>query len=73
MMIIFLVLFAVGAVYLVNSMGQKAVHSRSGVVESFISENNNSSLEILRKRYAEGEISFIEYEDIRDALLEDDR
>ncbi|MCF6336090.1 MAG: hypothetical protein L3J12_10145 [Spirochaetales bacterium] len=73
MMIIFLVLLAVGAVYLVNSMGQKAVYSRSEVPENFISRENNSSLEILKERYAEGEISFIEYEDIRNALLENDR
>ncbi len=72
-MMIILVLLAVGAVYLVNSMGQKAVYSRSEVPENFISRENNSSLEILKERYAEGEISFIEYEDIRNALLENDR
>ncbi len=73
MMIIFLVLLGVGAVYLVNNMGQKAVYSRSDVPDNFISREDNSSLEILKKRYAEGELSFIEYEDIKNALLEDDR
>ncbi len=72
MMIIFLVLLAVGAVYLVNSMGQRAVQNRSEFINNFTSPKSDSFLKILKKRYTDGELSFLEYENIKNAFLESD-
>lgn len=59
--LIFWILVIVGIVLLVVWVGQKAVGGASGTEES--------ALEILKKRYARGEISKAEYEEKKRDLV----
>lgn len=72
MMIIFLVLVIAGIYYFVNTMGKKARHNRGRFLENFVSGGSTTSLEILKKRYAEGKITLSEYEQMKDTILEDE-
>ncbi len=72
MMIIFLVLVIVGIYYFVNSMGKKARYNRGSFLENFVSGGSATSLEILKKRYAEGKITLSEYEEMKSTILEEE-
>ncbi len=72
MMIIFLVLVIVGVVYFINNTGRKERYSQGGFLENFVPGKNVSSLEILKKRYAEGEITLDEYEEMKNTILEEE-
>ena len=70
MMIIFLVLVVVGIGYFINNTGRRERYSHGDFFENFGFGKNVSSLEILKKRYAEGEITLDEYEEMKNTILE---
>ena len=72
MMIIFLIAGVIGAVYLVNYLGGKPGLSIDGIGDSLRGNNNNSSLGILQKRLASGEISRSEYDEIKNTFIKDE-
>ncbi len=72
MMIIFLVLVIVGIYYLVNGLGRKARYNKGGFVGNLVSGAHTSSFDILKKRYASGEITRGEYEEMKETLLEEE-
>lgn len=72
MMIIFLIAGIIGAVYLVNYLRVKPGLSIDGFGESPGGDSNNSSLEILQKRFASGKISRSEYDEIKNTIIKDE-
>ena len=72
MMIIFLIAGVIGTVYLVNYLRGKPGLSIDGIGESLRGDSNNSSLEILQKRFASGEISRFEYDEMKNTILKDE-
>ena len=72
MMIIFLIAGIIGAVYLVNYLRGKPGLSIDGFGERPEGDSNNSSLEILQKRFASGEISRSEYDEIKNTIIKDE-
>ncbi len=70
-MIIFLIAGVIGAVYLVNYLRGKPGLSIDGFGESSGGDSSKSSLEILQKRFASGEISRIEYDEMKNTILKD--
>ncbi len=72
MMIIFLVLVIVGVIYFINGTGKRQRYNRGGFIDNFVSGNNTSSFEVLKKRYAKGEITLHEYEEMKNTILEEE-
>ena len=72
MMIIILVLGVIGSIYLVNYLKGKPGFSIDGIAAGIKGDSLNPSLEILQKRYASGEISRGEFNEIRDTILQDE-
>ncbi len=72
MMIIFLIAGIIGAVYIVNYLRGKPGLSIDGIGENPEGDSNNSSLEILQKRLASGEISRSEYDEIKNTIIQDE-
>ena len=72
MMIIFLIAGVIGAVYMVNYWRGKQGLSVDGFGDSPGGDSNNSSLEILQKRLASGEISRSEYDEIKNTIIKDE-
>ncbi len=66
MMIILLVLIIVGVYFFVSSSGRR----KAG---DFISGREVSALDIIKERYAEGEITLAEYEVMKKAILDGGR
>ena len=73
MMIIFLVLIIVGVYFFVSGAGRRNGNGRSAFINTFTSNSDSSALDIIKERYAEGEINLSEYEEMRKAILEERR
>ena len=71
MMIIFLIAGIIGAVYLVNYLRGKPGLSIDGIGDSLKGNSQETSLDILQKRYASGEITQVEYDEMKDTILKD--
>ncbi len=72
MMIIFLIAGVIGAVYLVNYLRGKPGFSTESFGENPGGNDNNSALDILQNRFASGEISRSEYNEMKNTILKDE-
>ncbi len=73
MMIILLVLIIVGVYFFVSGAGRRNRNGRSAFINTFASGSDTSALEIIKERYAEGEIDLSEYEEMKKAILEEEK
>ncbi len=71
MMIIILIAGVIGTLYLVNYLRGKPGLSIDGIGESLKGNSQDSSLDILQKRFASGEISQGEYNEMKNTILKD--
>lgn len=63
-MFIFLIFFIIGSIYLLNNSGKfKGLFNR-GNPSNYVHNKNKDSVEIIKERYAKGEISNDEYNEI---------
>jgi len=70
MMILFLVIGTFGSIYLVNHFRGEPNLNLEGIKDSLMGEKQNSSLGILDRRLASGEISQNEYEKIKNIIID---
>ena len=72
MMILFLIFGIFGSVYLFNFFRGKPGFDTHGVFNNFDAEKDNAALKIIQERFASGEISRSEYNEMRDIIIEDE-
>ncbi|MDA3941134.1 MAG: hypothetical protein PF693_17790 [Spirochaetia bacterium] len=72
MMIIFLIIGIFGSLYMFNLIRGKSGFDTPGVFDDLGVEKDNAALKIIQNRFASGEISRSEYNEMRNIIIEDE-